>query len=1122
MNGKRTLKIGMLFMMLCLTLWGMGISAEASSGKYSGGIVLDENANPVQVQNGLMPSKGDVNALVIMVDFPDVEFDSAHTKEYVEEIFFGDSEEPFYGGLPTSLSKYYEYASYGQLNLSGDVYSYTAEQERDYYDRSDLELPGDDTLFKEVLTALDGQIDYSSYDSNKDGYIDGIYLFYAGGTTGWGTTFWTYMSSYINGDLVLDGTNLLQFIMMNETHSTSTVCHETGHLLGLMDYYDYEKGAYGGTDAFGGRSLMCDNTGDLDALSKIILGWIEPQKISGDEKVSLRPINEYGDAAIIYPSGDAQSRSFFLVESYSSEKNNFGGAIESGLRIYRVNTALEEDGNGFLYGVTDDNEINTVQVILDTIQTDKGLTPYAAPSSYLLEENSSGEAQWIATGISITDLVYGDSVGSFSVKYETMNDSVVPAYTINNVLTDNKIYVELDFDVEVKTVDEDVTVYAVSGEESIPMTLVRNNYSSNNLNSYYLYTNDGNCKPDTTYTITIPADVFVTTYGKKNTSITHSVKTTDFPAVIEVERDSSMTGMETELFAAQDGGVIYFCLVDSYLQKVEITSDGTKNMTALTQVGTFDNYDMTACCLENGEYIVHVHNGTEGYLYRIDGADNCTFISSVSGTSSVSKLYAMGNNAVILRNYGTKYYLVDENNTVTEGECPGYNSYYFLYSLWEDRYLAMEAYADTYYIVDSNMNIVKEIGNPGVNFMFFAAEYNDYLLMIGCGEYSDSNSSNLYLYYFDKKFKYAGKELLGEQAASRIMMFDGGFAVSSQIDRPFNNVDGEGWFSGVVSSPIANILIWDNNFNSLFSYTVDYGKENWGDSLTSMVRLSNGGFAFATDWHVYITESYAMETVTPAHPDMDKLITDGVTEPTPQELVESFVERMYTVALGRGYDAEGLAYWADQLLTHAIDGAGISQGFILSEEFEENNYSNQEYVEVLYKTFFDRESDASGCAYWMSELEAGKTRKSVLVGFVNSQEFSDLCELYGIIRGTMVDDDARYAGVQQFVERLYTVALGRASEESGLNYWTESILAGSCMPADAARAFFFSDEYQEKNASDEEYINTLYLTFMDRESDQGGKDFWLEAMNNGMTRQHMLDSFAQSDEFKEIMSRYGL
>ena len=113
-------------------------------------------------------------------------------------------------------------------------------------------------------------------------------------------------------------------------------------------------------------------------------------------------------------------------------------------------------------------------------------------------------------------------------------------------------------------------------------------------------------------------------------------------------------------------------------------------------------------------------------------------------------------------------------------------------------------------------------------------------------------------------------------------------------------------------------------------------------------------------------------------------------------------------------------------------------------------------------------------------------------------------------------------GLGRFAERLYTVVLERAGEKDGIEFWSLNIANGVCTPKDAAKNFFLSPEYVNKNTSDAKYITTLYKTFMDREPEAGGVEFWQGVLNDGATREQILEGFADSEEFKGIMASFGL
>lgn len=117
--------------------------------------------------------------------------------------------------------------------------------------------------------------------------------------------------------------------------------------------------------------------------------------------------------------------------------------------------------------------------------------------------------------------------------------------------------------------------------------------------------------------------------------------------------------------------------------------------------------------------------------------------------------------------------------------------------------------------------------------------------------------------------------------------------------------------------------------------------------------------------------------------------------------VNAFVTRFYQQCLDRQPDADGLAGWVNALLNHSISGATVANGFINSTEFVNKNLSNDAYLQVMYRAFFDREPDPQGYSNWMGQLNAGNSRQYVLAGFVNSTEFRNLCAKFGIDSGSL-------------------------------------------------------------------------------------------------------------------------
>ena len=242
--------------------------------------------------------------------------------------------------------------------------------------------------------------------------------------------------------------------------------------------------------------------------------------------------------------------------------------------------------------------------------------------------------------------------------------------------------------------------------------------------------------------------------------------------------------------------------------------------------------------------------------------------------------------------------------------------------------------------------------------------------------------------------------------------------------------------------------------------------------------------------------------------------------------ITGFVNRLYNLCFGREADDGGLITWKNALIRKTKSGAAVAQGFFFSDEMNNRNLSDADFVELLYEVMMDRASDAGGKEYWLKRLEAGVSREGVFKGFAESQEFTNVCNSYGIDRGSVAVSQGRdrNTGVTMFVSRLYTKALGRNYDINGLNDWCNRICNGSWSVTDVATTGFFnSREFLNKNLSNEEYVKVLYRTFLDREYDAAGLADWVGKLNAGtMTREEVLRGFSYSREFSNIMKEYGL
>ncbi len=273
---------------------------------------------------------------------------------------------------------------------------------------------------------------------------------------------------------------------------------------------------------------------------------------------------------------------------------------------------------------------------------------------------------------------------------------------------------------------------------------------------------------------------------------------------------------------------------------------------------------------------------------------------------------------------------------------------------------------------------------------------------------------------------------------------------------------------------------------------------------------------------------------------MSALTGSSVTAKAADEAgIRAFVTRMYEVCLDREPEEAGLNDWSNRLATGQELGADTAFGFIFSQEFRNLNLCNEHYVDSMYAAFFDREGDAAGKADWLGQLNGGATRGRIMTGFVNSQEFANLCAAYGITQGSgdWSADDIPVNGtcaicerngrieatpeMRAFVERLYTCCLERSAEEDGLNDWSRALASGA-KGSEVASGFIFSQEYKNKDASDTQYVLMLYRTMLGREADTPGVTDWVLQLRNGSSREAVYNGFVGSAEFAALCQNAGI
>ncbi|MCH7472350.1 M6 family metalloprotease domain-containing protein [bacterium] len=284
------------------------------------------------------------NILVLMIKFPDQEptdmtnggseSDVNHNTAWAED-HWNDLTTP--GNLEdTSVAYYYKSASYDKLQMAGDVFFNANVCDADGWITSSYnheQIDGDGTgdtdkwwdVIDDAITQIDPYIDFSDYDSNDDGYVDGLVTIYAG-PSDVNTDMWHFRwFGFVNH--TTDGVRIYNGIWTGEEAYIRTWCHEFGHELGLPDLYDVGGGSSGpAMPGIGYWGVMGDWTSSMGklpplpcAFSRMHLRFAVPVDVlttSAAQSITVNRTTADGPVNTIFRvwRNAAISDEFFLLE----------------------------------------------------------------------------------------------------------------------------------------------------------------------------------------------------------------------------------------------------------------------------------------------------------------------------------------------------------------------------------------------------------------------------------------------------------------------------------------------------------------------------------------------------------------------------------------------------------------------------------------------------------------------------------------------------------------------------------------------------------------------------------------------------------------------------------------
>lgn len=378
-----------------VTEWRVGSEAPGSIVSASGRIpyaklqslsarkrssVRTEEATPVmaRILKQEMSTKGEAafvkHGIVILAQFKDMAF--THSREDFMDMLTTKGYSR--NGATGCAKEYFDAQFHGSVEFDFDVSSIvTLPADMSYYggNGSDGSDKAPEQMIIDACKLADAEIDFSLYDDDKDGTVDNVFVFFAGGDEAEGAgdnCIWShawYIYSGAGRNLTLDGKKIDRYACTSELArrytdrghrdvlaGIGTFCHEYFHTFGIPDMYDTDYEESGGMAAglWAWTSLMDagnqNNYGNtppnLNAIEREHLGISEPVIISGDGGYNLPPIHSSGTYFRLDSENEGE---YYLLECRAEEgwDKYIGG---KGMLVYHIDKSKGNAGHSDSYG----------------------------------------------------------------------------------------------------------------------------------------------------------------------------------------------------------------------------------------------------------------------------------------------------------------------------------------------------------------------------------------------------------------------------------------------------------------------------------------------------------------------------------------------------------------------------------------------------------------------------------------------------------------------------------------------------------------------------------------------------------------------------------------------------
>ncbi len=299
----------------------------------------DHWANPDDAGRKKSPRRGFSRVAVIPVVVADIDDDLE--LDAVHELFEGDG--------PSSFSSYFANQSLGTLTVEAVVLPHvelpTCPLDLEKYPncrirRGDLSAASDGiaviarALQRADLAGWDArEFDRNGANGVPDGIVDGVILLtnmpYGGiALPVFDLNRGTNLAGGEGGSFFVDG---IEIPIVAIAGDRWTAIHEFGHVLGLTDLYNEDDSAHGLQWSLMGDWFYDPEVPQLDAPSRVALGWANVHTVRGEERLTLPPAEDFGDVVKLGAGPE-----HFLVENRGPGRVWDRAMTARGLAVYHV------------------------------------------------------------------------------------------------------------------------------------------------------------------------------------------------------------------------------------------------------------------------------------------------------------------------------------------------------------------------------------------------------------------------------------------------------------------------------------------------------------------------------------------------------------------------------------------------------------------------------------------------------------------------------------------------------------------------------------------------------------------------------------------------------------------